>query len=112
MQNTIKIPALCNFGLCDLSDHELAARVSAGMEQVYESGKVPARRVPADPNSELDLLIGEMTRRFLGKDVAPGDFAPLREAYYAGKTMDQFHAKADELGEAFADLRANQEGKV
>jgi len=60
----MKLPGLVGFRLCSLSNKELSERVAEGLEQMYVSGKVPGRRVPAQPNNDFDLLVGELVYRF------------------------------------------------
>lgn len=62
---TIEIPGLVNFRLCTLSDKQLAKKVSEKLIEMYETGKIPNRNVPARPNEDFDLLVGELIYRFL-----------------------------------------------
>lgn len=62
---SLKIPGLVNFRLCTLSDKELAKKVSEKLFDMYEKGTVPSRNIPARPDEDFDLLVGELIYRFL-----------------------------------------------
>lgn len=55
---------IVGFGLCTLSDQELLAKVDAGTDKMYQTGKIPDRQIPARPNDDYDLLVGELVRRY------------------------------------------------
>lgn len=55
---------IVRFRLCDLSDSELLNRVDRGTDKLYQTGEVPARPIPAKPNDDYDLLVGELIMRF------------------------------------------------
>lgn len=65
---TIKIPGLVNFRLCTLSDKQLAEKVSKRLIEMYETGNVPIRNIPARPNEDFDLLVGELIYRLLDEN--------------------------------------------
>lgn len=56
--------ALVSFGLCDLTDEELLTRVDKAVDEMYQTGKIPDRRIPARPNDDFDLLVGELVHRY------------------------------------------------
>lgn len=60
----MKIPGLVNFRLCKLSDLELSKKVSDGLNEMYSTGKLPPRHIPAQPDNDFDLLVGELLVRF------------------------------------------------
>ncbi len=60
----MKIPGLVNFRLCKLSNLELSERVADGLNEMYNTGKLPARHIPAQPDNDFDLLVGELLVRF------------------------------------------------
>lgn len=62
MEN-IKVPGICNFRKCTLSDDELLQAVSNHMEKLYQVGSIPCRHIPARPNEDFDLLVGELMIR-------------------------------------------------
>lgn len=58
--------ALCSFKLCTLSNEELIKLVDEKTDQMFQNQKVPVRHIPARPNSDYDLLVGELINRFGG----------------------------------------------
>lgn len=64
----MQLPGIVNFRLCTLSDQDLAEAVAAGLNKMYkEPVTVPSRQIPARPNEDFDLLVGELIVRFLAK---------------------------------------------
>ena len=59
----INIPGLVNFRLCTLTDEELLHEISQKLERLY-CGEIPVRHIPARPNEDFDLLVGELMVRF------------------------------------------------
>lgn len=59
--------AIVSFGLCTLSDEDLADKVDQMTDEMYEKGDVHLRHVPARPNQDYDLLVGELCKRFKDK---------------------------------------------
>jgi hypothetical protein len=55
---------IVNFNLCTLSDEELAKKVDAMTDEMFRTRKIPYMHVPARPNDDYDLLIGELIKRF------------------------------------------------
>lgn len=65
---------LVGFGLCTLSDKELIEAVDKATDELFEAQKIPKRHIPAKPNEDYDLLVGELIQRFnallhIGDDV-------------------------------------------
>ena len=56
---------IATFRLCSLTDGELVGKVDELADNMYETGKIPPRRVPARPDEDFDLLIGELILRFM-----------------------------------------------
>ena len=59
--------SISKFRLCTLTDDELLRKVDEGIDQMYKSGKIPDRHIPARPDSDFDLLVGELILRFVDK---------------------------------------------
>ena len=55
---------LVSFNLCTLTDEELLKKVDEQTDNIYKAGKIPSRNVPARPNEDYDLLVGELVKRF------------------------------------------------
>lgn len=55
--------AIVNFRKCTLTDAELIAKIDALTDKMYQDGRIPARHVPARPNDDFDLLVGELVYR-------------------------------------------------
>ena len=56
--------AICSFRKCSLSDIELLVKVDRFTDDIYRLNVIPSRHVPALPNDDYDLLIGELLLRF------------------------------------------------
>lgn len=66
--SNIQIPGIVGFRLCTLTDTELAHAISEHMKHMYRQGgsfQAPPRHVPARPDEDFDLLVGEMIVRFM-----------------------------------------------
>ena len=55
---------IATFRLCDLTDDKLLEKIDSKTDEIFKSGKIPNRNVPARPNDDYDLLIGELIFRF------------------------------------------------
>lgn len=55
---------ICQFRVTSLTDEELLKAVDKKVDQMYEKNEVPARHIPARPDEDLDILIGELLLRF------------------------------------------------
>jgi len=55
---------IVDFRLCTLSDKELVDKVDQQLDKMYETGKIPTRHIPAEPDNDFDLLVGELLVRF------------------------------------------------
>ena len=55
---------LVSFRLCKLSNEELIEKVDKTLDEMYQTNKIPLRHIPARPDSDFDLLVGEMIMRF------------------------------------------------
>jgi len=56
---------IVSFRLCKLSDEELCRRVDEGTDEMFKSGKIPVRHIPAQVDNDYDLLVGELVQRFM-----------------------------------------------
>lgn len=56
--------AICHFRKCTLTNEELLAKVDLAIDQLYQTGTIPSRHIPALPDSDFDLLVGELMLRF------------------------------------------------
>ena len=59
--------AICGFRKCTLTDNELLALIDKLTDDMYRLHEVPSRHVPAQPNKDYDLLVGELLLRFREK---------------------------------------------
>jgi hypothetical protein len=57
--------AIASFRLCILSNENLIAELDKATDKMFIHQKVPIRHIPAQPNSDYDLLIGELILRFV-----------------------------------------------
>lgn len=67
---------VATFRLCSLNDDELIAAVDSATDDMFASGKIPSRHIPAQPNKDYDLIVGEMIYRF---DESRKEAAKLRD---------------------------------
>ena len=58
---------LVSFGLCTLTDEELIEKVDSLTDEMYKTGQLHSRHIPARPNADYDLLVGELLMRFKNK---------------------------------------------
>lgn len=59
--------AIVSFRLCKLSDQELLEKVDKMTDEMFQKHEVPTRTIPAKPDSDYDLLVGELIMRFKEK---------------------------------------------
>ena len=55
---------IVSFRLCKLSDEELLEKVDKMTDEMFQKREVPERHIPAKPDSDYDLLVGELIVRF------------------------------------------------
>jgi len=60
---------LVAFRLCSLTDKELVEKVDEMSDKMFETGKIPPGQIPARPDHDFDLLLGELVYRFNEKVV-------------------------------------------
>ena len=68
--------AITSFRLCTLTDEELVNRIDELTDNMFREQKVPTRHIPARPDSDYDLLLGELLVRFNHKVCLPGKSDP------------------------------------
>ena len=56
--------SLVSFRLCTLSNDELIAMVDDKTDEIFKTGNIPSRHIPARPDGDYDLLVGELLLRF------------------------------------------------
>lgn len=54
---------LVSFRLCTLSNDELMRKVDEMTDAMFQTQRVPDRHIPARPNGDYDLLVGELIKR-------------------------------------------------
>lgn len=62
---------IATFRKCTLTDEELMNEVDRLTDKMYQDGRIPDRQIPARPNEDYDILVGELILRF-GKLVEAG----------------------------------------
>lgn len=55
---------IATFRKCTLSDNDLIEKVDELTDTIFETQSVPTRHIPARPNEDYDLLVGELILRF------------------------------------------------
>ena len=71
--------SIARFRLCTLTDEELLQKVDDLTDKMYQQSKVPTRNVPARPNDDYDLLIGELLLRFDRRIKQEAKISPVDE---------------------------------
>lgn len=56
---------IVNFRKCTLTNEELLKAVDTLTDKMYQDGRIPDRQIPARPDADYDLLVGELIKRFL-----------------------------------------------
>jgi hypothetical protein len=56
--------AITSFRLCKLSSHELIQKIDEQTDNIFKNQQLPTRHIPARPDADYDLLIGELVLRF------------------------------------------------
>ena len=56
--------SIAMFRKCNLNDEDLLKLIDVKTDEMYKTGKIPVRNIPARPNQDLDLLIGELILRY------------------------------------------------
>jgi len=67
--------AIVGFRKCTLTDEELCNKIDELTDGMYEGpnkGKIPDRHIPARPNEDFDLLVGELLFRVHHKLLSQG----------------------------------------
>lgn len=59
--------SMTSFRLCKLSDQELLEKVDRMTDEIFQKQEVPSRHIPAKPDNDYDLLVGELILRFKDK---------------------------------------------
>lgn len=59
--------AIASFRKCNLSNNDLLQRIDTLTDEIFKSQQVPVRHIPARPDDDYDLLIGELLQRFEDK---------------------------------------------
>lgn len=82
---------IAKFRKCTLSDKELLDAVDKETDKMFTNRQLPIRNIPAKPDEDYDLLVGELILRFMDK---------LQE----GSSMNTLEEK-----QAFFDLYSGQQ---
>ncbi len=56
--------SISGFRKCKLTNKELLEKVDLMTDEIYKSGKIPPMHIPARPDGDFDLLVGELLIRF------------------------------------------------
>jgi len=55
---------ITQFRKTTLSNEELILKIDSLTDEMFKNQKVPTRHIPAQPNEDYDILIGELLLRF------------------------------------------------
>lgn len=67
--------AIASFRLTTLSNEELIKKVDSLTDKMFKEQEVPTRHIPALPNDDYDLLIGELILRLRESQQTAVNFA-------------------------------------
>jgi hypothetical protein len=56
--------SITSFRLCKLSNSDLLKKVDTLTDEMFKNQEIPVRHIPARPDSDYDLLVGELILRF------------------------------------------------
>ena len=80
--------AIASFRLCTLNDEELLGKIDKACDEIFIKQKVPIRHIPARPDSDFDLLVGELLLRYKhNKDTAIGFSDWQKELVFTDKDI-------------------------
>lgn len=82
---------IVSFRLCKLTTEELIRKVDEMTDEMYQTGQTPTRHIPARPDEDYDLLVGELVQR-------------MREVIEATPKPDT-NTSLEDIRQAFADYR-------
>jgi len=63
----MKMNSIAGFRFCNLSNEDLIKEIDRQCDEMFRTQKVPTRHIPARPDNDFDLLLGELLLRFKGK---------------------------------------------
>lgn len=66
---------IATFRKCTLNNQELLRAVDTLTDKMYKDGKIPDRQIPARPDQDYDLLVGELILRF--NSILSGDITTV-----------------------------------
>lgn len=91
--------AIASFRLCTLSDDELLEKIDEQTDSMFKNQKVPNRHIPAQPNEDYDLLVGELLLRFKNYGMTERNFTREQEKteMYLGDKLIAWVEKWEEL---------------
>ena len=55
---------IATFRKCKLTNEELLTAVDRATDEIYKTGKIPTRSIPARIDEDYDLIVGELILRF------------------------------------------------
>lgn len=59
--------AITSFRKCKLSNNDLLQKIDVLTDEMFKKQQVPTRHIPARPDDDYDLLIGELLQRVADK---------------------------------------------
>lgn len=55
---------VATFRLCTLSNEDLIKKADEMTDKMYQNNEIPVQHIPARPDQDYDLIIGELIFRF------------------------------------------------
>lgn len=99
----MELPGLIQFRYCSLTDQDLAEKVADGLNKMYKPPfRLPARNIPARPDEDFDLILGELIVRFIEKvELLQQSQANRMSTKIYNEMIEVFEFTKEQLIEAF-----------
>lgn len=65
--------SIASFRMCTLPTIDLIAKIDAQTDVMFKTQKVPSKHIPAQPNEDYDLLVGELVLRVCNSFIKNND---------------------------------------
>ena len=88
-RKNITMNGIVSFRLCTLTDEKLVEKIDEITDKMYQTGELPTRHIPARPNSDYDLLVGELLLRFREKSDIKLEVKKLKPNVHIGDSLSE-----------------------
>jgi len=101
---------IVSFRLCKLSNEDLLKKVDELTDKIYIDGKIPTRHIPARPDEDYDLLVGELLKRFQELDTTLTTTTPPEGKGYSLQQVADTWDAANDYAKEREDYRYGKRG--